>query len=122
MNRFTPELTRLAEKVKPGRRKKLKEPRELLEWIRAQAPVPGKDWDAAILVAVRPGEEIPTHTHLEHTLVYYADPLGVPIIVNGNPFYPQAGDVVYLPPQTPHSVPRNTGDRVRVSIGMLIQE
>ncbi len=91
-----------------------------LEALRGFCPKEGQDYQKAICVAVKRADSVPEHFHPEHTVLFYVEPLNVPIIVEGQPFQPSPGDVVYLPPNVRHSVPRNLGNATRISIAMLV--
>lgn len=88
--------------------------------LRAFCPKPGADYQKAICVVVTRSDSVPEHVHPEHTVLYYVEPLDVPIIVEGVPYQPSPGEVVYLPPNVPHSVPVNNGTGRRISIAMLV--
>lgn len=91
-----------------------------LEALRGFCPKEGQDYQKAICVVVKRADSVPEHFHPEHTVLFYVEPLNVPIIVEGQPFQPSPGDVVYLPPNVRHSVPRNLGNETRISIAMLV--
>lgn len=91
-----------------------------LSALRAFCLKPGSDYQKAICVAVKRADSVPEHYHPEHTVLYYVEPLDVPIVVEGVPYQPVAGDVVYLPPNVRHSVPRNQRSETRISIAMLV--
>lgn len=81
--------------------------------MRSVVPVPGIDFERAILVELQPGERVGKHQHTQHTVLYYpAD--AAPVTVT-----PIAGMVIYLPPGTPHLVEK--GDDARLSVAMLVE-
>lgn len=91
-----------------------------LRELRAVCPKPGTDYVKAIMVVVREKDSIPEHFHPEHTILFYVEPAGVPIVIEGKPYLPEAGECVYLPPNVRHSVPSNPSESERISIAMLV--
>ncbi len=87
--------------------------------MRRFVPKSGEDWIKAILVTVRNGDHIPEHFHPEHTILFYVEPAGVPVVIEGEPYLPEVGEVVYLPPYVRHSVPASQDERI--SIAMLVE-
>lgn len=96
------------------------EPRDFLSWLRSHCPKPGTDWVKAIVVTLRNGESIAEHRHVEHTLLFYVEPSGVPIVIDGAPYLPKVGEVLYLEPGRLHGVPKNAG-ATRISVAMLVE-
>ena len=86
---------------------------KLAEVMRTTIPLAGIDFKNMIMVDLKAGEHIGNHAHTYHTALYYpAD--AAPIVVT-----PLAGMIIYLPPGTPHAVPKV--DAPRISVGMLVE-
>ena len=86
---------------------------KLRDVLRDAIPVQGRDFVRMVAIHLQPGEGVIEHKHAEHVAIYYpAD--AEPVTVN-----PIAGMVLYLPPGTPHAVPKVKGERV--SMAMLVE-
>jgi quercetin dioxygenase-like cupin family protein len=90
---------------------------ELLMEMRSHVPKDGTDYVKAISVVVRGRDSLAEHSHPEHTVLYYIEPSG-PIVIDGKPYQPKQGEILYLKPNVPHSVPSVT--EPRYSIAMLV--
>lgn len=86
---------------------------KLRDVLRDAIPVEGLDFARMVAVHLQPGERVPQHQHKAHAALYYPADAG-PITVT-----PIAGMVIYLPPGTPHAVPRVKAERV--SVAMLVE-
>ena len=87
---------------------------ELAKVMRAFCPLPTDDYIKYMTVKVLPGKEVAEHKHGEHTVIFYPATCD-PLIVT-----PQAGMMLYLPPDTPHKVPIVTHERL--SVAMLVTD
>ena len=99
---------------------RLSEFKELAMEMRRACPVPGNKWDKFMTVLLQTGQQIPHHHHKRHTILFYPEDAD-PAIINGNLIHPQAGEIIYLEPGIPHSVPVvRVGPRL--SVAMLVSE
>ena len=92
----------------------------LVAWMMANSPVPVSVATDFYSVVVLPGREITVHTHPEAVLLYYPAPQGIPVITEGVAYCPEAGELVYMAPNVPHSVPVNTSGLPRVTIAVKV--
>jgi quercetin dioxygenase-like cupin family protein len=122
------ELPGLYEKYLPHvRRITIKLDREeigpLFDEMRSLVPKEGDDYVKIVLVRLSPehGDRaaIKEHKHPEHAVLYYLHPTG-PITIEGSNYQPEKGELLYLPPNVNHAVPRVS--EVRMSIAMLVNE
>jgi quercetin dioxygenase-like cupin family protein len=118
---WSDDLKRIALKSR-RQTKALFDPHDFLLWLRSHCPKQGTDWVKAILVTVKNGDYIAEHVHPEHTILYYVEPAGVPITIEGRTHLPKAGEVLYLEPGRLHGVPKNSGHTTRISVAMLVKE
>ena len=86
--------------------------------MRRHFPFSGQDWDKYLTVYLTPGQDIPAHSHKRHAVLWYPEPTSV--LVDAKEREMLAGEMIYLPPQTLHSVPRVTVERL--SVAMLVSE
>ena len=87
---------------------------KLAEVMRGAIPVDGRDFVRMLKVHLEPGQGVSDHNHAEHIALYYPA-AAEPIVVT-----PLAGMIIYLPPGTPHTVPKVKGERV--SVAMLVDD
>ncbi len=87
--------------------------------MRSACPVPGDTWDKFMTVLLEQDEEIPTHSHKRHAILFYPEQ-SEHLLVAGLMVFPAVGGVLYFPPGIEHSVPPVT--RTRLSIAMLVSE
>ena len=87
--------------------------------MRSKCPVPGAGWDKFMTVLLEPGERIDEHAHKRHTVLFYPRACE-PLEIAGKPFTPDAGQVIHLPPNVPHAVPKVS--RARLSVAMLVPD
>ena len=80
--------------------------------MRAACPTSGIDWFKFMAVTLNPGENIKSHKHKHHLVMYYPEQAEQIIVT------PQPGTMLYLPPGTLHEVP--PVKRERLSIAMLM--
>lgn len=80
--------------------------------MRAACPTSGIDWYKFMAVTLKPGENIKSHKHKHHLVMYYPEQAEQIIVT------PQPGTMLYLPPGTLHEVP--PVKRERLSIAMLM--
>lgn len=92
---------------------------ELITELRSRVPEPGDHYIKAVTVVVGPGKKIDKHEHPQHTILFYANP-SAPILINDEEYWPRVGEFLYLKPNTPHAVPKNTSAEPRVSVAMLV--
>lgn len=120
---FDWDLTEFRElgQVRRRQTRRIDGPPEFIKEFRSFCPKPGDDYQKCIMVRVHPGDHIGDHTHPEHALLWYVEPAGVPVIVGGVAVLPEPGQVLYIPPNVRHSVPKNNGKLSRVSIAMLVE-
>jgi len=83
---------------------------------------PGDDYIKCMTVLLEPGEIIDWHEHQNHVVLYYPPKLSVdPVLELPNKsLKPEPGSFLYLPPNTPHRVPKHV-DR-RISVAMVIEK
>lgn len=95
----------------------------LFEEMRSLVPKEGNDYVKIVLVRLDPSmgdrASITDHKHPEHTVLYYLHPTG-PISIDGVNYQPEKGELLYLPPNKVHGVPRV--DEIRMSIALLVKE
>ena len=65
------------------------------------------------MVHLEKGQQVGMHQHPEHAVLYYPEDAAAIVIE------PRAGMMIYLPPDTRHSVPPVDDDRI--SIAMLVE-
>ena len=70
------------------------------------------------LVVVPPGKRIIEHSHREWVALFYIAPTDTPVIIDGREHLPSVGEVLVIPPNTPHSVPENKTGQRRVSVAL----
>ena len=90
--------------------------------MRAHIPVEGEDWTYLWRLQVQPGSSAFPHSHTGWTACYYAEVGngGGDLIMDGERFTPQNGDIVVIPPGCVHEVEENTGDVTRVSFALTV--
>ena len=92
----------------------------ILPELQALFPQPGWITHPAIPVIVKHGDEITEHAHPQWTLVLYialGDP-PVPVIIEDETWQPERGQVLLLPPRTPHRVPKSESLAWRLSLAL----
>ena len=94
---------------------------ELRKQMRAMVPKPGDDYLQFLEVIFMPGEGIDWHDHVQHVVLYYHDPAGIPIIDKDGEHLPEPGDMIYIPPGEFHEVPVNSSGRPRVSVALCVE-
>lgn len=80
--------------------------------MRGFCPVPDSAFKKFMLVELKSGETVAEHQHKGHTVLYYPKDAS-PVMIQ-----PTAGMMIYLPPETPHSVP--PPGKNRLSLAMII--
>lgn len=93
---------------------------EMLVWMRSQCDRPGDDWVSAHSVVVTDGKEITTHKHRHTIVLFYVEPAGTPVVIEDEPYLPEKGEVLILPPQVWHSVAMHHLEKPRISIAMKV--
>jgi quercetin dioxygenase-like cupin family protein len=86
---------------------------KLAEVLRSAIPIDGDAFKNMILVHLKPGDSVRSHSHTDHTALYYpaaAEPITIT---------PTAGMIIYLPPGTQHKVSKVNNERV--SVAMLVE-
>ncbi len=86
---------------------------ELAKVMRLLCPVPGSEYSTFMSVHLDPPKGVAVHKHGQHTVLFYPASCD-PLIVT-----PQAGMMIYLPPDTLHEVPPVKSQRL--SIAMLVE-
>jgi hypothetical protein len=87
--------------------------------MRCACPVPGGDWAKFMTVLLKPGEQVKSHQHKRHAILFYPEDCD-PVVINGKVIHPKAGEVHYLKPGVVHHVPPVT--RTRLSVAMLVDD
>jgi len=82
--------------------------------MRRACPKLGGDWVSFLAVMLKPGSNIKTHKHIQHTVLYYPEDCAEVSLK------PKAGTMLYLPPGVEHGV--QAIKEPRLSIAMLIEE
>lgn len=95
----------------------------LIDELYRLLPLPGYPTHPPTVVVLAPGNGIAEHVHSEYVLVYYiatGKDTGR-LMVNGEPVEVKANHAVILPPHTPHSVEKNRGNSLRISLALRWQ-
>lgn len=87
--------------------------------MRSACPVDGRIWDKFMTVLVKPGAEIAEHKHKRHAILFYPEACE-PVIIGEDTVWPTHGTIIYIPPNTDHTVPRVL--RQRLSVAMLVSD
>jgi len=82
--------------------------------MRKACPALGGDWMSFLAVMLKPGSNIKTHKHIQHTVLYYPEDCAEVTLK------PSAGTMLYLPPGVQHGV--KTVKEPRLTIAMLIEK
>jgi len=86
--------------------------------MRGRFPFPGHQWDKFLTVYLKPGQHIALHHHRRHAVLFY--PQQATVIIDGKQRTLVDGEMIYIPPMTPHEVPRVTLERL--SLAMIVSE
>ena len=86
--------------------------------MRKRFPFVGHQWDKYLTVYLKVGQDIPAHSHKRHAVLWY--PRSTTVVVEKLEQTLGDGEMIYLPPQTLHEVPRVTVERI--SVAMLVSE
>ena len=84
------------------------------DMMRRACPQLGGDWMNFLAVMLKPGSNIKSHKHIQHTVLYYPEDCAEVTLK------PSAGTMLYLPPGVEHSV--QAIKEPRLSIAMLIED
>jgi len=92
----------------------------IVKAMRAKCPVPGDDWHRLLAVSLPVNDGIPEHSHpRKHTVLFYPEACD-PVLIEGVPFHPDKGTMLYMKPGTNHSVP--PVETERLTIAMLVKD
>jgi hypothetical protein len=87
--------------------------------MRGRIPVEGWEWEKLLTVLLEPAgrrQHIAAHFHKRHLMMWY--PQAASIWIDKDERKCEAGEMLYVPPGTLHSVPRVTIERL--SVAMLV--
>lgn len=108
--------------VKGQGQARLLEPGEGRALIRAMCEPTGREPLHAYVVVVPPGKNISEHSHPEDVVLFYPEDTDTPVYVDGEPHWPQAGEILLIPKHVIHWVPVNETGRDRVSVAVKLKE
>lgn len=92
----------------------------LFQAMRIRVPVDGMEYDRVIAQASGPGfklNQIESHAHPEHLLLYYVEPTSA-VVIDGIEIMPVPGQFLYVAPGVRHSVIES--ESRRIVLAMLI--
>lgn len=92
--------------------------------LRPFIPLPGNGWTYLWRLEVKPGSEVTEHYHHHWVASFHEDPEPgdpkIELVVDGRTIFPTSGEVIKIPPYTPHSVPVWKGKHSRRTYALAV--